>query len=95
MLVGVMTAHLSMQGITSLKEKRSIVKSLIGRLKSRFNISISEIEQQDSKNSAVIAISLVSNDARFIDQQFDAMVNFMRKDGRFYLGRIQREKFNA
>ncbi|GAH21614.1 unnamed protein product, partial [marine sediment metagenome] len=34
MIVGVMTAQLHMQGVTSLKEKRSIVKSVVGRLKS-------------------------------------------------------------
>ena len=95
MLIGVMTAHLSMQGITSLKEKRSIVKSLIGRLKSRFNASVAEVEHQDSKASAVIAIAMVCNEARFIDQQLDAIINFMRKDGRFYLGQIERETFNS
>ncbi len=94
MIVGVLTAHLSMQGITSLKGKRSIVKSLIGRLKSRFNISISEVDHQDSKTSAVIGISIVSNDTHFIDQQFDAIINFMRNDGRFYLSQIQRETFS-
>lgn len=94
MIVGVLTAHLSMQGITSLKGKRSIIKSLIGRLKSRFNISISEVDHQDSKTSAVIGISIVSNDTHFIDQQFDAIINFMRNDGRFYLGQIQRETFS-
>ncbi len=94
MIVGVLTAHLSMQGITSLKGKRSIVKSVIGRLKSRFNISISEVDHQDSKTSAVIGISIVSNETHFIDQQFDAIINFMRNDGRFYLGQIEREKFS-
>ncbi len=94
MIVGVLTAHLSMQGVTSLKGKRSIVKSVIGRLKSRFNISISEVDHQDSKTSAVIGISIVSNDSHFIDQQFDAIINFMRNDGRFYLGQIEREKFS-
>ena len=93
MIVGVLTAHLSMQGVTSLKGKRSIVKSVIGRLKSRFNISISEVDHQDSKTSAVIGISIVSNDTHFIDQQFDTIINFMRNDGRFYLGQIQRETF--
>lgn len=95
MIVGLLTAHLCMHGITSLKEKRSIVKGLIGRLKNRFNISISEVEHNDSKNSAVIAIALVSNDARFIDQQLDAVINFMRNDGRFFLGEMERETFNA
>ncbi len=94
MIVGVLTAHLSMQGITSLKGKRSIIKSLIGRLKSRFNISISEVDHQDNKTSAVIGISIVSNDTHFIDQQFDAIINFMRNDGRFYLGQIERETFS-
>jgi len=93
MLIGVMTAQLSMQGITSLKQKRSIVKSLIGRLKSRFNISISEVDHQDNKASAVIAIAIVCNEACFIDQQFDAIIKFMRSDGRFFLGQIEREKF--
>ncbi len=94
MIVGVLTAHLSMQGITSLKGKRSIVKSVIGRLKSRFNISIAEVDHQDNKTSAIIAIAIVSNETHFIDQQFDAIINFMRNDGRFYLSQIQRETFS-
>jgi uncharacterized protein YlxP (DUF503 family) len=94
MIVGVLTTHLSLQGITSLKGKRSIIKSLIGRLKSRFNISISEVNHQDNKTSAVIGISIVSNDTHFINQQFDAIINFMRNDGRFYLGQIERETFS-
>ena len=93
MIVGVMTAQLYMQGITSLKQKRGIVKSLIGRLKARFNVSIAEVDHQDEKRSAVIAMAMVSNDTRFIDQQFDAIINFMQRDGRFYLGKIERETF--
>ena len=94
MIIGVMTAHLSLPGVTSLKGKRSIVKSLIGRLKSRFNISIAEVDLQDSKTTAVIGIAVVCNEARFIDQQFDSIINFMRNDGRFILGQIEREKFS-
>ena len=94
MLVGTMTAQIYMHGIASLKEKRSIVKSLIGRLQSRFNISVSEVDQQDSRSSAVIGIAVVSNDARFINQQLDAVLNFMRNDGRFYLGQVDRETFS-
>jgi len=93
MIVGVMTAHLSLMGVTSLKGKRSIVKSLIGRLKSRFNIAIAEVGHQDSKSSAVIGIAIVSNEARFIEKQFDSILDFMRNDGRFYLGQVERETF--
>lgn len=95
MIVGVMTTQLHLQGITSLKEKRSIVKSVIGRLKSRFNISIAEVDHQDNKRSAAIAMSLVSNETRFVNQQFDKIIDFMRNDGRFHLGRIDRQTFNS
>jgi len=94
MLVGVMKAQMYMQGITSLKDKRHIVKSVIGRLQSRFNISVSEVEHQDSKTLAVIGIAVVSNDAVFIDQQLDSILDFMRNDGRFYLGPVEREVFS-
>ena len=93
MRVGVLTAQLHMQGITSLKEKRSIVKSVVSRLKARFNISISEVDHQDEKTSAVIAAAIVCNEARFINKQFDTIIDFMRKDGRFYLGEVNRETF--
>ena len=94
MIIGVMKAQLHLQGINSLKEKRGIVKSVIGRLKSRFNVSVSEVDHQDEKRSAVIGIALVSNETRFIDQQFDAIINFMQRDGRFYLGQVERETFS-
>ena len=93
MIVGVMTAQLHLFGIGSLKAKRSIVKSLNERLRNRFNVSVAEVDHNDNKLSAVIAISIVSNQQQFIDQQFDKIINFMHRDGRFYLGRIEREIF--
>jgi len=84
-----------MQGIKSLKEKRSIVKSLIGRLKSRFNASVAEVGHHDNKTSAVVGIVVVSNETAFTDSQLDTIINFMNNDGRFYLAEIERETFNA
>ena len=95
MIVGVLEAHLHMQGLTSLKQKRSIVKSVIGRLKSRYNVSVSEVDHHDNRNYAVIGMSVVSNDAAFIDKQLDTIIGFMQNDGRFYLGQIERETFSA
>jgi hypothetical protein len=82
-----------MQGITSLKQKRSIVKGLAGRLKSRFNVSVAEVDHHDNKSSAIIGVAIISNEARFIEQQLEAIINFMARDGRFYLGRVERETF--
>jgi uncharacterized protein YlxP (DUF503 family) len=88
-----MTAQLYLHGVTSLKDKRKIVKSLIERLKSRFNISISEVGHNDIKTSALIAIAVVSNDTQFVNKQLDKILDFMRNDGRFALGPVERETF--
>ena len=95
MIIGVMTANLHLQGIGSLKEKRSIVKSVIGRLQSRFNVSISEVDHNDSKLIAAIGVAVVGNDKSFIESQLESVVTFMRNDGRFYLGTIEREIYPA
>ena len=93
MITGVLKAQIHLHGITSLKQKRGIIKSVIGRLKARFNISIAEVDHNDKKTSAIIAVAIVSNDSQFIDKQLDAIINFMQKDGRFYLGQTERETF--
>jgi uncharacterized protein YlxP (DUF503 family) len=94
MLVGVMTVTMHMQGLHSLKDKRHIVKSVIGRLQSRFNVSVSEVEHQDNKIVAVLGMAVVSNERDFVQQQLDAILNFMRNDGRFFLGQVEREIFS-
>jgi uncharacterized protein YlxP (DUF503 family) len=52
----------------SLKEKRHVVKSLKERLRGKFNVSVSEIEDQDLHNSAVIAAAVVSPSRDFASQ---------------------------
>jgi len=95
MIIGVMTAHLAMPGIGSLKEKRSIVKGVIGRLQSRFNVSVSEVDLQDTRQMAVLGMAVVSNDSRFVEEQLDTILNFMRNDGRFFISHVERETFGA
>ena len=95
MLVGLLTVHIHLHGIDSLKGKRKIVKSLVERLRSRFNASVSEVAAQDNKRLAVVGVSAVSNDGSHLDEQLDKIVNFIINDGRFYVGKIDRETFTS
>ena len=95
MNIGVLTIQIHLHGIGSLKEKRRIVKSLIERLRNRFNFSVSEVAAHDSKAQAVIGLAVVSNDGAFTNKQLDTVINFIRQDGRFYVGNIEREIFSA
>lgn len=93
MIVGLLTINIRLHGIGSLKDKRKIVKSLIGRLRSRFNVSVSETDRQESRQDAVIGVATVSNDGRFVNRQLDTILGFVRRDGRFYVGTVQREVY--
>ena len=95
MIVGLLTVTIHLQGIDSLKDKRRIVKSAVERLRSRFNASVSEIAAHDNKRLAVIGVSVVSNDGSHLDEQLDTIVNFIVNDGRFYVGKIDRETFTS
>jgi uncharacterized protein YlxP (DUF503 family) len=53
----------------SLKQKRAVVKSLIDRLRSRLNASVAETGFLDEWQRSVIAVSLVSNNRRYLQQQ--------------------------
>ena len=52
----------------SLKDKRQVVKGLKDRLRRKFNVSVSEIEDQDLHNSAVVAAATVSSSRPFAEK---------------------------
>jgi uncharacterized protein YlxP (DUF503 family) len=58
--VGLLTLEIYVPGVTSLKDKRGIVKPLVARLRKEFNVSVAEVEDQDQWGHAVIAVAAVS-----------------------------------
>lgn len=95
MLIGVLTIQIHLHAVFSLKDKRRIIKSLIERLRSRFNASVSEIAAQDSKQLAIVGVSVILNDGSHLDEQLDKIASFILNDARFVTGRIQRETFTS
>jgi uncharacterized protein YlxP (DUF503 family) len=91
MFTGTAKICIHLQGVMTLKDKRRIVKSVIGRLKSRFNVSAAEVDRQDNKQMAVIGIAVVSNDRTFTISQLETVKNFIYNDGRFYVGDVKTE----
>lgn len=86
-----MTVEFSLGDIFSLKEKRQIIKSVIDRIKNRYNVSIAEVDKQDVKRRAVIGMACVSNSNKFVDRQLDLILDFLEADGRFAIEKIYKE----
>jgi uncharacterized protein YlxP (DUF503 family) len=89
MFTGTAKVCMHLQGVGTLKDKRRIVKSVIERLKSRFNVSVAEIDRLDNKKIAVIGFAVVSNDRTFTFSQLETIKNFIYNDGRFYVGDVK------
>jgi hypothetical protein len=58
--IGVITFELRLNDAHSLKDKRHYVKGLKDRLRSRFNVAVSEIAYQDSWQLGLVAAVTVS-----------------------------------
>ena len=77
MAIGLLSLHLLIPGCTSLKAKRSRLKPLLARLHREFNISVAEMELQDSWQEAVLACALVSNDRNHIQKSLQKISHWI------------------
>lgn len=77
MAVGVCRVRLRLPENGSLKGKRQVVRSLTTRLRSKFNVSVAEVDDNDRWQIATIGVSCVSNDARHAQEQLDRVVAFI------------------
>ena len=76
---------------TSLKEKRRIVRSIIERLKNRFNISIAEVGRLETLRRATLGLALVSNETAYLERTLNKIINFVEEDHRVQLIDLDRE----
>ena len=82
MIVGTCILKLNIYESNSLKDKRHVIKAIIGRLQSRFNISIAEVDLNDSWQSSVIGFACVTNDTSHANQVISNVIKFIDNDNR-------------
>ena len=91
MVVASQTWELALPGCGSLKEKRSVIRSLRDRLRSKFNVSVAETGMQDVLSRAEVSIALVSNDGRLVESILDKTDLFVESHGGAGIVRVTRE----
>ena len=62
MIVGAAVVEIHVHESQSLKAKRGVVRSIAGRLRNRFNLSVSEVGGQGTWQRAVIGMSMTGNE---------------------------------
>ncbi|EGT3606026.1 DUF503 domain-containing protein [Clostridium perfringens] len=66
--------------VHSLKEKRMVVKSIVQRLKNKFNVSVGEVDEQDIHQIIVIGISAVCGDQKQVDSTLENLIDFVEEN---------------
>ncbi|MCR3759442.1 DUF503 domain-containing protein [Clostridium felsineum] len=64
----------------SLKEKRMVVRSIVQKLKNKFNISVAEVDNRDIHQSIVIGISAVCGDIGKVDSTMESIIDFIERN---------------
>jgi len=76
-IVGVCTIELELPDVESVGQKRAIIGAMLKRIRLQHNASSAEIDQQDSRDSAVIAVSVVSNSSQQVNAALTRILNWI------------------
>ena len=64
-------------GVTSLKQKRSIIKSMLTKMQNQFNIANAEIGDLDLWQSSIIGVTCVSNSTQQLHKVIQSVIEWI------------------
>ncbi|HUF76852.1 MAG TPA: DUF503 domain-containing protein [Longimicrobiales bacterium] len=82
MVVGLAVWDMQLPGCHSLKEKRSVLKSLKDRMHNQFNVSAAETAHQNAHQRAELAACVVSADRSHANSVLDVLDRFLEMEAR-------------
>jgi len=77
MVVGTLKIELHLHDNRSLKGKRKIVRSMVDKVKHKFNVAIAEIGSNDKWQKIELGVSTVGNDRRHLDASLTNILAFL------------------
>lgn len=77
MVIGYCRVELRLPMVHSLKEKRSIIKSLLDRINNKFNVATAEIGANDRWQRAELGFVTIANEGGRVDSLLNRLVNYI------------------
>ena len=60
----------------SLKDKRQVSRSLINKMRHKFNAAVAEVDTQDAHQTLTIGVAVVSGDAAHARQSIEEIIRY-------------------
>jgi hypothetical protein len=93
MVVASLTWELSLPGCSSLKEKRSVIRSLRDQLRDRFNVSVAETGLNDVHARAELTVAVVATDGAFAESVLQKADQLVESHGGAIIVGVRREVY--
>lgn len=93
MRVAICVLELHIAGATSLKAKRQVLKSLVQRLRNRFNVSVSEIGAQDLWQRSELGMAVICHNGAGADKIMEKIFAFVEQEDGVDIISSQLEKY--
>ena len=77
MVVGILKIEFILYDNRSLKGKRKVVRSMIDKVKSKFNAAIAEVGANDKWQKIELGVTTVGNDRRHVDSSLNHILDFI------------------
>lgn len=91
MVVGVMQVEVLVPGAQSLKDKRSVLKSLRDQLRGRFNVAVAELDSNEKWQRATVGLSALADDRAYVEGLFQQIASWLRSTRLVDIIRIDEE----
>ncbi|MCI9583452.1 DUF503 domain-containing protein [Clostridiaceae bacterium] len=91
MKIAVLKLKLYAPWVHSLKEKRMVVKSLLAKLRNKFQVSAAEVEAQDIHQSIVIGAAAIVPHSAQADSLMDEIARFVEENTEAEIVQEERE----
>lgn len=92
--VALLVIHLRIYASQSVKDRRRVVRSLVDRIRRRWNVSAMDLGPDGSLSEVVLAVSAVANSVRMAEERVSAVFSFASSEeesGEFTIIRHCRE----
>lgn len=77
MIIGTLKVHIIVPWSHSLKDKRMVLRSIITKVRNKFNVSIAEVEDQDLHQSIVLGIACVTNETSHANSILQKVIDYI------------------
>lgn len=80
MTLGACEVELRIHGAGSLKDKRSVLKPILARLRQEFGVSAAEVDLHDAWGASVIGLAVVSNDTAHAHAVLEKCIDWIERE---------------